>query len=98
MSLLHTEDIIHNLIDGKIIVTRILRTYMNNNLIEEKYCNDKGELHRDSNSCEGIGPALILYVGNVRFEYWYQNGKLYLDKESKCYARYYKDDVITNEM
>lgn len=98
MSMSHTTDTIHNLVDGKIIVTKILRTYFNNNLIEEKYQNSYNELHRDSNSCGGSGPAFIIYAGNTRAEYWYRNGKLYLDEESKCCARYYKDDVIVSEI
>jgi len=99
LDLTNTEDItqvidIHNkLVDGKIIVTKIKRTYKSGVLVEEMYANNENRVHRDANSYGGEGPAIICYNKDklITEESWYLKGKLHRDDDLPAQI-YYSDN------
>ena len=70
-------DIIQNLIDGKIVVTHVLKTYENKILRKVSYLNEDKVIHRDDDL-----PASILYSEdgkNIVTKAWFKNGKKHRD-------------------
>jgi len=87
-------NVYHVLIGGKIIVTKIKCTIKKKTgaIIRKEYANNENELHRDTNSYDGEGPAIIHYKnGNVISESWYSKGMLHRDDDLPAFTRYSDD-------
>lgn len=65
-------DRLETLVNGEIIVSYVIKNYINNTISKIEHFNDKNELHREEDQ-----PAYIYYYrnGTKELEIWYQNGK-----------------------
>lgn len=91
-------NVYHVLIEGKIIVTKIKYTYDKKTgvIIRKEYADNENRLHRDANSYDGEGPAVINYKnGNVISESWYSKGMLHRDDGLPAFTRYSDDGKTT---
>lgn len=67
-------DEIHEIVNGKVVISKVEKTYSDDTLISIKYYNEKGELHRGNDE-----PAVVSYhsKGIFKLRAWYTNGLIY---------------------
>jgi len=92
-----TVDIIHNVVNGKVVITKVKKIYNNGKLNEVMYLNKQDQLHRDDDQ-----PARVIYweyIDEIRLSIWYRNDEKYKDalyRETGLLQSetYYKDNKI----